>query len=544
MNRKFFIVSMCLLVAAMANAQLKRPKLVVGIVVDQMRAEYLYRFYDQYGEGGFKRLLSGGFVCRNTHINYVPSITGPGHASIYSGTTPRYHGIIGNTWYNRQLGHNIYCVDDSTEKLVGCESKKVGSSPRNLKPTNIADELKIATNQRAKVIAISLKDRAAILPGGHMADGAFWFDQKSGNFITSTFYMKKLPEWVDKFNQQKLAYAYLEKTWTLLQPEKDYVNSIDDDNAYEWVPKGKEKPVFPYNLKELAPLNDGFEMVYRSPYGNSLLTDFALATLDNAKLADGPVTNMLAISFSSTDAIGHVFGPMSKEINDTYIRFDKDLARLFDALDKKIGSENYVVFLTADHGVDDVPAYLADRKIPAGLVDFSAILRDASGFLCEQLGEGKWIEGSTNEQFYLNHKLIAEKKIDLVHVQDMLARFLMDEPHVAQVFTQNQIENMNMSNPIEMRVRNGFNSQRSGDVKLLFDPAYTDEKETTATHSSAYTFDTQIPLIWYGAGIKEGESFVFHGVNDIAPTLSMILYTKLPSACTGNPIEEVLNGLK
>ena len=268
--------------------QYQSPKLVVGIVIDQMRAEYLNRFYNQFGENGFKRLMKEGFNCRNVHYNYIPTVTGPGHTSIYSGTTPSSHGIISNDWYNRQLKRGVYCVEDTNERTLGIENSKKGFSARNLLSTNISDELKISTNQNAKVISVSLKDRAAILPAGHMANGAYWFDLNSGNFVSSTYYMKNLPQWVTAFNKQKKAESYLEQNWNLLLPDNDYPLSLADDNDYEikWI--GKDKPVFPYNLKELSKYNPPlFEVLYVSPFGNSLLADFAIEVLNNENLGKG-----------------------------------------------------------------------------------------------------------------------------------------------------------------------------------------------------------------------------------------------------------------
>jgi len=524
----------------LAAQQLKQPRLVVGIVVDQMRAEYLYRFYNQFGENGFKRLMSQGFNCRNVHINYIPSETGPGHSSIYSGTSPKFHGMVGNYWYDRSLKHDIYCVDDTAEHLVGIDSSKMGVSPRNMLASNIGDELKISTNLKSKVIAISLKDRAAALPAGHMADGAYWFDQKSGNFISSSFYMTKLPSWVINFNKHKMADQYLENSWTLLKPAEDYPASIDDDNNYESIPKGKERPVFPYNLKELAQKRTPrFAVLYDSPFGNSLLTDFAIETLKNEDLGKGSNTDLFAISFSSTDAVGHAFGPLSKEVNDTYLRLDKDIARLLDALDQQVGPGNYTLFLTADHGVDEVPKYLTDHKVPAGYLKVGDLEKEASGFLTQKLGEGKWIESTRSGEFYLDRTLIMKKDFDLITVQNLLARFLKDKKGIAQVYTATQLDEQEFTQNMAGKLQNGFYYKRSGDVKLILEPAWTNETGAPSEHGTGYTYDTHIPLIWFGAGIRKGESVIPYNVTDIAPTVSMMLHIKFPNACIGSPIEEV-----
>jgi len=542
-NKNFLTVCLAFFIFFQINAQRQTPpKLMVGIVVDQMRAEYLYRFYGQFGDGGFKRLMDKGFNCRNVHYNYIPTYTGPGHTSIYTGTVPQYHGIVGNNWYDRKLKRSVYCADDSSEETVGNEkNEKKSYSARNILATTVTDELKISTNLKAKVIAVSLKDRASAFPAGHMADGAFWFDHITGNFVSSTYYMKTLPSWVTAFNNEKRPLKYLDNTWSLLLPEDTYGLSLLDNNRYEGIPKGKTTPTFPYNLKELSTLNPPlFEMVYRSPFGNNLLTDLAIEALKGAGLGKGAYPDFLAISYSSPDAVGHFYGPLSKEVNDTYVRLDRDIARLLEALDQWVGKDNYTVFLTADHGVDEVPKYLMDHKVPAGYFDTGAAAKEAQQFLTKQFGEGKWIESTMNEQFYLNRTLIKEKGLDLANVQNQLAAFIREIDGVSKVYTATQLDQQEFTKNMGARVQNGFFYKRSGDVKAIFEPGWTDDMVSTSTHGTGYTYDTQVPLLWYGHGIVKGESVSHYNITDIAPTVSMLLRIKLPSACIGDPIKEVI----
>ena len=545
MKRFFFLILFIgLLINSYSQTQ-QQPKLIVGIVVDQMRPEYLYRFYNQFSDNGFRRLLKQGFVCRNTHLNYVPTYTGPGHASIYSGTSPRYHGIVANDWYDRKLKRSVYCVADSLQQTIGSELDKRGLSPHNLLSTNICDELKIFTNGKANVISLSLKDRAAILPAGHMANGAFWFDEKSGNFVSSTFYMKELPNWVINFNAQKKSSYYMQQVWTPLRADSTYTYSLADDNNYETILKGKSRPVFPYDLKALATANlPYFHLLFSTPYGNSLLADFAINTLQNTTLGRNTCSDFLAISFSSTDYVGHAFGPLSKEINDTYLRLDNDIARVLNALDSTIGENNYLLFLTADHAMAEVPTYLIDNKIPAGFFQSSSLKVLANSYLSAKLGQNKWIEAADNDQFYLNRTLIADKGLNLIEIQNILAEFLRQQPNIAQVYTQNQLDNQEYILDIAARVQRGFYFHRSGDVAIVLEPGWvSDMKEGTtqgSSHGSAYAYDTNIPLIWFGANVKSGQSFTYHPVVDIAATLAAILHTKYPSACIGNPITELL----
>lgn len=545
--RKIVVVLVTLILLTGSNyGQIQSsPKLFVGIVVDQMRPEYLYRFYDQYGEGGFKRLLNEGYCCQNTHINYLPAITAVGHATIYSGTTPSHHGIVGNGWYNRKLRQQVYSVDDVTERTVGLDSSKKSASPRDLLCTNLLDELKISTNMKSRVVSVSLKDRAAVLSAGHMADGAFWLDLNTGKFVTSTYYMNQLPDWVTRFNNEKKAFQYLENTWIPLLPDDKYPFSIADDNNYEVILKGKDRPVFPYDLKKLAPLNKPyFEVLNRSPYGNSILTDFAIATLHGAELGKNVVSDYLAISYSSTDAVGHTYGPLSKEVNDVYLRLDKEIAKLLNELDNTVGKGNYTLFLTADHGMAEVPEYLIDHKVPVKYIKINEFQKEASAFLNEKLGTANWIVYTRNQQFFLDRELIQKKGLQLADVQNLLANFLREKEDVVKVFTATQLAQQDFSTGLAAMAQNGFYYERSGDVKMIFGPGCLDddyENESASSHGTGYAYDTHIPLIWYGAGIRKGESFVRYNMTDIAPTVSMMLQIKLPGACTGNPIPEVLS---
>ena len=304
----------------------QQPKLVVGIVVDQMRYDYLYSFSNKYGNGGFRRLLNDGFLCKNAQYNYVPTFTGPGHASIYTGTTPAIHGIAANEWYDKKTKKEIYCTQDKNVKPVGSTSDAGLMSPANLDATTVGDEIKIASNNKAKVVGISLKDRSSILPAGHAADGAYWFDGSTGNFITSTFYRNELPKWLNDFNDKKLAKHYLEKGWNALLPIDKYTESLPDENAFEKAPNKKDKPVFPYDFKKQLDENK-FDIIRSTPWGNSLTKDIAIAAIEGEDLGGDTICDMLCISFSSTDYVGHSFGPKSIELEDTYIRLDIECKR-------------------------------------------------------------------------------------------------------------------------------------------------------------------------------------------------------------------------
>ncbi|NVJ46998.1 MAG: alkaline phosphatase family protein, partial [Cytophagia bacterium] len=340
-----------LALAIQIQAQTERPKLVVGIVVDQMKQEYLWRFENDFGDGGFKRLMNEGFEAKNAHYNYSNTSTGPGHASVYTGTTPSIHGIVNNNWYSKLLKRSVYCAEDTTAQAVGGTEDDGHISPANLYSSTITDELKMSTQQLGKVIAMSIKDRGSALPGGHLSDGSYWYNSATGTFMTSTYYMESLPQWVQDFNNRNLADEYLNMTWELSNPLSEYSESGEDNSKHERGFRGKGNPTFPYNLKELRSENGNFGLLPSTPWGNTILTEMALAAIDAEGLGSDAISDFLAVSYSSTDYIGHNFGPQSKEVHDLYIKLDKEIERLLNELDQKVGKGNYVVFLSADHAV-------------------------------------------------------------------------------------------------------------------------------------------------------------------------------------------------
>ncbi|NOY48880.1 MAG: alkaline phosphatase family protein [Chlorobi bacterium] len=516
------------------------PKLVVGIVVDQMRYDYLTRFYDKYGEGGFKRMINEGFNCKNNHYNYIPTYTGPGHASIYTGTTPKYHGIISNGWYDKEINKSVYCVGDDSVQSVGTSSVAGQMSPQRMLTTSFADENRLFTQMRGKTIGISIKDRGAILPAGHTANAAYWFQGKDeGNFITSSFYMNELPKWVKKFNKKKIVASYL-KEWNTLYDISTYVESGDDLNNFEGGFNGKETATFPYDLSVLKDKNGGFDILKVTPYGNSIVADFAIAALDGEQLGQDNITDVLAVSFSSTDYIGHNFGVNSKEVEDTYIRLDKDLERFFNALDAKVGKGNYTVFLTADHGAVNVPAYLQSVKIPAGYLNSSEAKIKLGNFMKNTFGESDLIENVSNNQIFLNREKILELKLNLEAVQKAIVNEIISYKNVDKAYTASSMRDESFDRGIELLLQNGFNQKRSGDVLIVYSPAYISYSKTGSTHGSGLNYDTHVPLLFFGKGIKKGSTVTKTRVVDIAPTISALLGISFPNGATGNPLEFVL----
>lgn len=517
-----------------------RPKLVVGIVVDQMRYDYLTRFYDQFEEGGFKRMVEEGFNCKNNHFNYAPTSTGPGHTSVYTGTTPATHGIIGNNWYDKENDIEVYCASDDTYASVGTTSDAGQMSPHRMNVTTVTDELRLHTQMRGKTIAIALKDRGAVLPGGHTANAAYWFyGGNEGKWITSTYYMDALPKWVNEFNSSGTVQSY-KKAWNTLRDINTYVESGLDENTFEGLFDDETTSTFPHNPQNLLDKTKDFDVIKDTPYGNSLTADFAIEALKQEELGKDNITDFLAISFSSTDYVGHMFGVNSKEVEDTYIRLDLDLERVFKALDKNVGEGEYTVFLTADHGAIDVPSYLLSTRIPAGYVDNTATKNRFSEFLKYKYGTEDIIKNFSNYQFFLDHKIIKNLDLDVSEVQEDIAKEFLSYDYIDRVYTGYQMWQNNYTTGIPYILQNGYNQKRSGDVLLVLKPGTISYSKTGSTHGSPQIYDTHAPLLFFGKGIKSGSTVERTEIPDIAPTISALLGISFPSGTTGKPISEVL----
>lgn len=517
-----------------------RPKLVVGIVVDQMRYDYLTRFYDQFDEGGFKRMVEEGFNCKNNHFNYAPTSTGPGHTSVYTGTTPATHGVIGNNWYDKESDVEVYCASDDRYASVGTTSDAGQMSPHRMTVTTVTDELRLNTQMRGKTIAIALKDRGAVLPGGHTANAAYWFyGGNEGKWITSSYYMDALPKWVNDFNSSGIAQSY-KKGWNTLRDINSYVESGVDDNAFEGLFEGETASSFPHNPQNLLDKINDFEIIKSTPYGNSLTADFAIEALKQEQLGQDDITDFLAISFSSTDYVGHMFGVNSKEVEDTYIRLDLDLARLFKALDKNVGEGEYTVFLTADHAAIDVPSYLISAKIPAGYVDYNTTNDRFSEFLKYKYGTEEIVKNYSNYQFFLDHKIIDNLDLDIKEVQEDIAKEFLNYDYIDRVYTGYQMWQNSYTSGIPYILQNGYNQKRSGDVLLVLKPGTISYSKTGSTHGSPQIYDTHAPLLFFGKGIKKGSTVERTEIPDIAPTISALLGIAFPSGTTGKPISKVL----
>lgn len=518
-----------------------QPKLVVGIVIDQMRYDYLTRFYEKYSDDGFKRLMNDGYDCKNAHFNYIPTFTAPGHASIYTGTTPKYHGIIENNWYDKFEKKTVYCVNDDDFNPIGTTDKYSRVSPRRMLVTTVTDQLKLHTQQQSKVIGIAMKDRGAVLPAGHSANAAYWFVGKDeGNWVTSDYYMTELPQWVKTFNNSKVVQNYL-TTWNTLYDISTYTESGPDLNNFETGFKGKETATFPYDLKKLSKENGDLDILKVTPFGNNITTDFAIAALNGEQLGKGNVTDFLTISYSSPDYIGHNFGVNAKEIQDTYLRLDLDIARLLKHLDTEIGEGNYTIFLTADHAAVNVPSFLESLKIPAGYFNKKVFKEKLDAFLMKRFAASDLVEHVAGFQIFLDRERISQLNLDLQVVQQSIVDEIINYEYIDRAYSAHTLHNSAFYQGIESLLQNGYHQKRSGDVLVSFNASVISYSKTGTTHGSGYMYDTHVPLLFYGKGIKNGSTFQKVKITDIAPTLSALLGISFPNATTGEPLEFVLD---
>ena len=533
-------LSMALLGCGTASAQqsntvaIERPKLVVGIVVDQMRWDYLYCYQKRYTDGGFKRLLGEGFSCENTMIPYVPSVTAIGHTCIYTGSVPSIHGIAGNNFVKD--GKKVYCTDDDSVKPVGTTSEAALMSPRNLWVSTIGDEMKIASNGRAKVVGVALKDRASILPTGHNPNGALWFDDQTGCFITSSYYMDRLPKWVEAFNNKRLPEQYLSQKWNTLYPKNTYTESTTDENEYENGIREGVKATLPLNLPELYK-KYGYGIIRNTPFGNSLTLDMAKAAIDGEQLGADDETDLLTVSCSSTDYIGHQVGTHAIETEDTYLRLDKAIADFLTYLDSKVGKGNYLVFLSADHGAMNNAAFLQDRRIPAGSWDASATAKKLNHVLAKEYPEaGDIVKTVMNYQVFFNRDVIKSKQLDFDNIKQTVVNVLKEDPSVLYACDMAKASTESIPEEVKFRIINGYNRERSGDVVIILKPNFYAHGMKGTDHGAWNSYDTHIPLVFMGWGIKHGATTKQTFMTDIAPTIAAMLHVQAPNGCVGKAI--------
>ncbi len=535
----FFIVSFSFSGKADNNKQ-KQPKLVIGIVVDQMGYDFIPRYWNKYSDNGFKKLVNEGYFCKNANYIHFPTYTAVGHTCIYTGTVPAINGICANDWIDSGKTFYRYCADDTNYHAVGSTSSEDRMAPTSLLVNTITDELRISSGMNSKVIGIALKDRGGIFPAGHKANASYWYEAKSKNWITSSYYMESLPEWVNEFNRKALPDKYLNTVWNTMLPVNEYTESLPDDNEFEEKYKGEERPVFPHNFPVLKDKNPN--LLRYSPFGNTLTREFAEETIKYEKLGMSGYTDFLCVSFSSTDYVGHKFGPNSVETEDTYLRMDLELAHLLKYVDETLGKENVLVFLTADHAICSNPEYLKTQGTEAGTFFHRAIGDSVNAFLKREYGKDSLSLYFLNQQIFLNRGKIISGGLMLDEVINKTVDYIKQNvPGTNGVFTAKQIKNGETQSEFGSFFFNGFFESRCGDIFVNFKKFWIEDRIRGAEHGSPYEYDTHVPLLWYGWKIGKGESTEPVKMVDVTPTLAALLGINPPKGCIGKPIKEIVD---
>jgi arylsulfatase A-like enzyme len=506
----FRFSTLLLIAASVASAQTAippRPKLVLLIAADQFRYDYLPRFKDQYNSG-LRMLMERGADFVNAHLEHYPTVTAIGHATMGTGATPKLSGIIGNDWYDRPSGKQVTSVSDPNSKLLGGAPGEA-SSPHRLLVSTVGDELK-RTGAASKVIGMSLKDRSAILPAGRRADGAYWFDVKTGDFVSSTWYFPQLPEWVQRWNKETPTHKFLGQSWVENRRLPD------------------------------QPGPGLYAATYNSPLGNVLLEQFAVRAIEAEKLGQRGVTDFLSLSYSSNDAIGHAYGPDSPEVRAVSIVTDQSIGRLLQAVDKMVGLSNTLVVFTSDHGVAPLPETLIAERMPGGRLTNPQFFAPVQQALEQAYGAGQWLLSTAGSSPYFNHQLMMERKVDPAEAARVAARALYRQEHVARVYTREQLlAGYAAADRFDERVIRSHHPQRSGDLEVLLDPFWIRSRSGT-THGTPYHYDSHIPLILMGPGIKPGQYVGEVALNDLAPTLTTLLDIETPSGSVGRALVEAM----
>lgn len=543
------ILFLCFTVTAKAQkvAELEdKPKLVVGIVVDQMRWDYLTRYYDRYTEGGFRRMMAEGYNCNRLNINYIPTVTAVGHTAVYTGSVPAFTGIVGNSMYFD--GQWDSPVRDWSVKAVGTTNTEGQASPHRMIPTTMTDELRLATNFRSKVISVSIKDRGSIFPGGHCANGAFWMDSKTMDIVTSTYYMNELPDWVKAFNKKKLGQHYLDITTKNKKDKEHFWDLLYDTESY---------------VQSTPNLNENYfdqrtgSILRYSPYGNTFTTDLALAALDGEQLGHNPegVPDFLAISYSCSDMVSHKVGPNAIWVEDLYLRLDQDFKRIFDTLDSKVGKGEWVAFLTADHAGSHNVEFRKQHGIPAGTWPYSRTMQELNDSLRHHFHfSANVIHSLECQNIFLNDSIIrAENKASKADIINYLLPLLNDMDNVAYAFEPKHIPDY-IPEPVRTMAINGHHPKRSGDIVVILEGGITEDfedgKVAPGNNALGYTgiplgtnhavwspYDAHIPFIVMGKNVRHAWDNNSHTINDIAATICAYLNIQQPSACMGNAIE-------
>ena len=512
-----------------------KPQLIIGIVVEGMRYDYIHRYWNNFSDGGFRRLVEEGAVCRNANYSYMLTQTSAGYATIATGCNPFTHGIVSDEWYMQLQEQQVGSVFDAKEKCIGASLENANYSPRNILTTTFTDELKLFNNGKSKVVSVSLNPASAILPAGHIADAAYWFDDVSGNWVTSSYYADSLPQWLNEFNAKKFPDMYIGKDWLPMLSADKYRAGSE---------KGKSRNagfsddhVLGKKVNSFIKKNKQYTRLKANPSGNSLTKDLCVNVIVNENLGQDDVTDYLSVSFTASSDISRACGPNSVELEDMYLRLDKDLEHFLQFIDENVGRNNVLIYLTSDHGTSNNPQLLHENNIPSGMFNADRAVMLLGTYLNAKYDKGKWVSAYYNNQIYLNHNLIESSGISLHEFEDVVCGFMLQFSGVANAVSASTLRNTNFSDGAMLKLQNSFNPKRSGDVIISLEPGWIEQGTGVSNSNSGYNYDTHVPLIWYGWKIKRTRLNQQVDMRDIAPTISNFLDIPFPNGTTGNVIE-------
>jgi predicted AlkP superfamily pyrophosphatase or phosphodiesterase len=520
-----------------------KPRLVIGIIVEQLRYDQLERMRSVLPDNGFNRLVSEGTFYHNASYDYLLTQAAPGFATISSGTSPSFHGIISDTWYHPFNDQMIYCVQDPEVSPVGGSFETGLFSPGNLLSSTFSDELQLASCGAAKIYGIGIREMGAILTAGHAADGAFWYDDRTGTWMSSTYYAKELPAWLKDLNALMMPLQYLNQSWTPLKDPALYPGCQIDSSAFERGFDGRTW--FPYDLKamstegKLLNAKRNLSLLRETPFADDFTTELAMRLIKNEELGQDDVTDYLAITYNATDYIGHRFGPSSVETADAIVRLDNNIGQLLDMVNKTLGKKNVLVYFVSAHGVSEIPAVLEASRIPSGYFRVNQSLQLLRSYLNAIYGQGDWVKGLYENQIFLNRALIEDADINLEDIQKKVARFMVQFSGIASAVPCSAFEMSDFTSGMLLKMSNSYNPQRSGDVMISLKPGFVEKTDNVTGHNSPYEYDSHVPLIWYGWTASRASVTRSVSIRDIAVTLSVLCKVPLPNAATGDPLQEL-----
>jgi len=538
-----FIIVSFTLSAQTAYIPPEKPRLVIGIIVEQLRYDQLERMRDMLPDNGIRRMVNEGTYYRNASHDYLLTQAAPGYATISAGTSPAMHGVTSDTWFHPFTDQMIFCVQDPTASPVGGSFETGLFSPANLLSSTFADELQMSSCGASKVYGIGIKEMGAILTAGHAADGAFWYDDRTGTWMSSTYYTTELPSWLKDLNALMLPGQYLNQDWSPLMNPSLYPGCQVDSSAME---RGfNNQTWFPYDMKALSTVGNlinskrDYSILRETPFADDFTTELALRLIENEQLGQDEYIDYLAITYSSSDYIGHRFGPSSVEASDALVRLDKNVSLLLDRIDKSLGKKNVLVYFISAHGVSEIPAVLEKSHIPAGYFRVNQSLQLLRSYLNAVYGQGDWVKGFFDNQIFLNRALIEDANIGLEDIQKKVARFMVQFSGIASAVPSTAFEMSDFSGGLLLKMNNSFRPQRSGDVMITLNPGWVEKNDNVTGHNSPYEYDSHVPLIWYGWTVSRASVTRSVNIRDIAVTLSVLCKVPLPNAANGDPLHEL-----